>query len=85
MHTDDVSIEEGCITDEAMQAVLKRQCYRCAGCNAPLSTGSTHFNLREGAISGGSQAPERLEALCPFCHRNRMRRIRDRPDSHNHK
>jgi len=64
------------ITDEGVRTVLERQCYRCAGCNAPLSAGSTHFDLRQPAICGGALTPVNLEALCPFCHRNRMRRIR---------
>jgi len=66
------------ITDETMQAVLERQCHRCAGCNAPLVAGSTHFDFREPVICGGALTPGNFEALCPFCHQNRMRRIRER-------
>jgi 5-methylcytosine-specific restriction protein A len=76
-HANDVLIAGAYITDEAMQAVLERQCNRCAGCNAPLSAGSTHFDLRQPAICGGSHTLGNIEALCPFCHRNRMRRIRE--------
>ncbi|MCK9277941.1 MAG: HNH endonuclease [Methanoculleus sp.] len=65
------------ITDEARSAVLDRQCHRCAGCNAPLTAGFTHFNLRQPIICGAPVAGN-FEALCPFCHRNFMRRVRGR-------
>jgi len=77
-HADDAFIPGAYITDEAMQTVLERQCHRCAGCNAPLSADSTHFDLRQPAICGGAHTLGNFEALCPFCHRNRMRRIRER-------
>jgi hypothetical protein len=73
------------ITDEAVQTVLEQQCYRCAGCNAPLAAGSTHFDLHEPAICGGPLTSGNFEALCPFCHRNRMRRIRRWCAGHRHK
>jgi len=66
------------ITDEARSAVIERQWHRCAGCNAPLTAGSTHFDLRKPIICGGAPVAGNLEALCPFCHRNFMRRIRGR-------
>lgn len=65
----------GYLTDEVVRAVLERQCCRCAGCNAPLIAGSTHFDLREPVICGGALTAGNFEALCPFCHQNRMRRI----------
>ncbi|WP_248535578.1 HNH endonuclease [Methanoculleus sp. 7T] len=74
----DVTIPGAYITDEVMQAVLDRQCHRCAGCNAPLAAGSTHFDLRQPVICGGAHTVGNFEALCPFCHRNLMRRIRER-------
>jgi len=67
----------GYITDETVRTVLKRQCYRCAGCNAPLTGGSTHFDLRQPVIRGGENTAANFEALCPFCHQNRMRRLRE--------
>ncbi len=76
-HADDALIPGAYITDEAMQAVLERQCHRCAGCNAPLSAESTHFDLRQPVIRGGPHTLGNFEALCPFCHRNHMRRIRE--------
>ncbi|MBP7411357.1 HNH endonuclease [Methanoculleus sp. 10] len=73
------------LTDEARSAVLERQCHRCAGCNAPLTAGSTHFDLRPPAICGGARTPGNLEALCPFCHQNFMRRVRVQLAGHRNK
>ncbi|KAF5036146.1 MULTISPECIES: HNH endonuclease [unclassified Methanoculleus] len=76
---------EAYLSDETVQAILDRQCHRCAGCNAPLAAGSTHFDLREPVICGGPLVPGNLEALCSFCHRIRIRRIRERFAGHRNK
>ena len=73
------------LTDEARSAVLERQCNRCAGCNAPLTAGSTHFDIRPPAICGGAHTSGSLEALCPFCHQNLMRRVRVHLAGHRNK
>jgi hypothetical protein len=73
------------LTDEARSAALERQCHRCARCNAPLTAGSTHFDIRPPVICGGSPLPGNLEALCPFCHQNFMRRVRVRLAGHRNK
>lgn len=77
VHADDALIPGSYITKEGMQAVLDRQSHLCAGCNAPLGAGSTHFDLRQPAIYGGSHTLGNFEALCPFCHQNRMRQLRE--------
>ncbi|WP_292516931.1 HNH endonuclease [Methanoculleus sp.] len=82
---DDALTPGAYLTDEVIQAVLERQCHRCAGCNAPLAPGSTHFDLRQPVICGGSPVTENFTALCPFCHRNLMRRIRERFAGHRNK
>lgn len=74
----EVHIPGAYITDEVMRIVLERQCHRCAGCNAPLTAGSTHFDLRQPVIRGGPHTIGNFQALCPFCHRNLMRRFRER-------
>ncbi|MDV2480444.1 HNH endonuclease [Methanoculleus sp. Wushi-C6] len=73
------------LTDEVVRTVLERQCCRCAGCNVPLTAGSTHFDLREPVICGGSRTSKNFLALCPFCHQNQMRRIRRWLAGHRHK
>ncbi len=86
IHLEDMLIIPGAyITDEIVRTVLERQCNRCAGCNAPLTAGSTHFDLRQPVICGGSHTSRNFEALCPFCHQNRMRRIRVRFADHRNK
>ena len=75
---DEAPIPGTYITNEVMQAVLERQCHRCSGCNVPLDPGSTYFDLCRPVICGGPHTPGNFAAFCPFCHRNHMRRIRER-------
>ena len=85
VHFDDMPIGDAYLTHEAVQAILERQDNRCAGCSAPLDAGSTYFDLRRPAICGGSHTLGNLAALCPSCHLNHMRRIREGFADHRNK
>ncbi|MDD4566304.1 HNH endonuclease [Methanoculleus chikugoensis] len=85
MYFDDMPIGDAYLTHEAVRAVLERQDNRCAGCSAPLDAGSTYFDLRRPAICGGSHTLGNLAALCPSCHLNHMRRIREGFADHRNK
>ncbi|MCC7555387.1 MAG: HNH endonuclease [Methanoculleus marisnigri] len=85
MYPDDAPIGDAYLTHEAVRTVLERQDNRCAGCSAPLDAGLTYFDLRRPAICGGSHTVGNLEALCPSCHRNHMRRIREQFADHRNK
>ena len=84
-YPDDAPIGDAYLTREAVRTVLERQDNRCAGCSAVLDAGLIYFDLRRPAICGGSHTVGNLEALCPSCHRNHMRRIREQFADHRNK
>ena len=85
VYPDDAPIGDAYLTHEAVQAILERQKSLCAGCSVPLDAGSTHFDLWRPAICGGPRTLGNLAALCPSCHRNHMRRIREEFADHKNK